>query len=389
MINYYQELNLDRSMSCEELRREINRQRRKYQMSSQNAPDYETQQQAEKILDTLREAVDVLTDAEKRAAYDLKLDGIASAIAKPGADGPAVLAGAKARLLALIEQQVMSGDPQRALRNLRESPVYSAQPDDPYVRITEARCLAASGQLSEARNLYQQVRDGDLSGADADLLSKIALLDLQYLNDAHTPLQLTTEMLERWPNHAALHEAYCLQAIRRNAPEEAETMLKRFLHLNTSLAAKVMAGEIYAKIALTHAEGYDEDKGVYYYPSKESANEFGRLVRQASELTHSPEITGLEEAYRRGQKLSFSPIGVCLVISTLVYWLILMMMPGLASIASILMTFSFLSVPFQFVPSWISARQRRRKFRPGPFAFIDVLGAAWSFPFYAMRIMRR
>ena len=34
MINYYQELNLDRSMSCEELRREINRQRRKYQMSS-------------------------------------------------------------------------------------------------------------------------------------------------------------------------------------------------------------------------------------------------------------------------------------------------------------------------------------------------------------------
>ena len=217
MINYYQELNLDRSMSCEELRREINRQRRKYQMSSQNAPDYETQQQAEKILDTLREAVDVLTDAEKRAAYDLKLDGIASAIAKPGADGPAVLAGAKARLLALIEQQVMSGDPQRALRSLRESPVYSAQPDDPYVRITEARCLAASGQLSEARNLYQQVRDGDLSGADADLLSKIALLDLQYLNDAHTPLQLTTEMLERWPNHAALHEAYCLQAIRRNA----------------------------------------------------------------------------------------------------------------------------------------------------------------------------
>ena len=97
----------------------------------------------------------------------------------------------------------------------------------------------------------------------------------------------------------------------------------------------------------------------------------------------------MEEAYRRGQKLSFSPIGVCLVISTLVYWLILMMMPALASIAGILMTFSFLSMPFQFVPCWIGARQRRRKFRPGPFAFIDVLGAAWSFPFYALRIMRR
>ena len=73
-INYYVELNLDRGLSDADLLGELKKKRSALQRKVNVAPDPETESNAQKQLNLVLDAIDILGDPKKRKAYDKELD---------------------------------------------------------------------------------------------------------------------------------------------------------------------------------------------------------------------------------------------------------------------------------------------------------------------------
>ncbi len=72
MTNYYEVLNIDQSSSADEIKKKIRAERKVWRKRT-NAPTLEKRQQAERIVQALQEAEEILLDSGKRADYDKKL----------------------------------------------------------------------------------------------------------------------------------------------------------------------------------------------------------------------------------------------------------------------------------------------------------------------------
>lgn len=68
-VNLYEQLELDPSLSCQEMEKELKKLQKKWK-SRQNAPTLEVRQDAEIKCKLIKEALEKLTDENKRAAYD-------------------------------------------------------------------------------------------------------------------------------------------------------------------------------------------------------------------------------------------------------------------------------------------------------------------------------
>ncbi|WP_346025523.1 Hsp70 family protein [Alkalibacterium indicireducens] len=71
-VNYYMELAIDRHLSAEELDKQLKAILRKWRNRT-NAPDQEIRHKAEKMMEITEEAMNILTDPDKKNVYDKKL----------------------------------------------------------------------------------------------------------------------------------------------------------------------------------------------------------------------------------------------------------------------------------------------------------------------------
>jgi tetratricopeptide (TPR) repeat protein len=71
-VNLYEQLELNPSLSCQEMEAELKKLRKKWK-NRQNAPTLEARQEAELKCKLIEEALDKLTDENKRAAYDYEV----------------------------------------------------------------------------------------------------------------------------------------------------------------------------------------------------------------------------------------------------------------------------------------------------------------------------
>lgn len=71
-VNLYEELELNPSLSCQEMESELKKLRKKWK-SRQNAPTLEVRQEAEIKCKLIEEALEKLTDENKRASYDFEV----------------------------------------------------------------------------------------------------------------------------------------------------------------------------------------------------------------------------------------------------------------------------------------------------------------------------
>ena len=74
MTNYYVELGLDRSASIETLEQELKALKKKWTSRASSAPNTEKRQQAERMVDLIREASETLLIKDNKAKYDKQLD---------------------------------------------------------------------------------------------------------------------------------------------------------------------------------------------------------------------------------------------------------------------------------------------------------------------------
>lgn len=70
-VNYYMELAIDRHLSAEELDKQLKAILRKWRNRT-NAPDQEIRHKAEKMMELTEEAMNILTDPDKKMVYDKK-----------------------------------------------------------------------------------------------------------------------------------------------------------------------------------------------------------------------------------------------------------------------------------------------------------------------------
>ena len=71
-MNLYEQLELNPSLSCQEMETELKKLRKKWK-NRQNAPTLEARQEAELKCKLIEEALEKLTDENKRAAYDYEV----------------------------------------------------------------------------------------------------------------------------------------------------------------------------------------------------------------------------------------------------------------------------------------------------------------------------
>ena len=71
-VNLYEQLELNPSLSCQEMETELKKLRKKWK-NRQNAPTLEARQEAELKCKLIEDALEKLTDENKRAAYDYEV----------------------------------------------------------------------------------------------------------------------------------------------------------------------------------------------------------------------------------------------------------------------------------------------------------------------------
>ena len=74
MIDYYQLLNISPDATEAEIKKAIRQQRAKYRRRVDSSPDIDTRSMAEKKVEQIGEAEKMLTDPEKRNAYNQQLE---------------------------------------------------------------------------------------------------------------------------------------------------------------------------------------------------------------------------------------------------------------------------------------------------------------------------
>ena len=74
MVNYYAELDIDRGLDLEGIKKALSGLRRKWQGRANSASEPEDQRKAEDMMQLIREASQILQNKEEREKYDKKLD---------------------------------------------------------------------------------------------------------------------------------------------------------------------------------------------------------------------------------------------------------------------------------------------------------------------------
>lgn len=184
MTNYYVELGLDRSASIEELEQQLKALKKRWTSRASSAATTEKRQQAERMVDLIREASETLLVKDKKAKYDKQLDkDPAASNAQPVTQqqtpinmDSANMAGAA--LLDLVEQFYDSSNYNQAIAVAKKA-LETGNESVGLYRIL-ALCYAERGDESGSFNTLQQMirKYGD----DAEAHFCYARLCLQVLN---------------------------------------------------------------------------------------------------------------------------------------------------------------------------------------------------------------
>ena len=261
MVNYYAELGLDPGASLEELQTKLKSLRRTWTTRASTAADPEKRQQAERKVALIREATEILLDADKRKSYDKKLEksGSSSAAPQPEFEAPSAAStsfmdnaalmdmlescyensrynqaiSAANRLLDngvvnvdvyryLVQSYVEKGDESKAYQCLKR--IENSMPDDPdaLLLISQTLLRLLPGHEAEARVYLDKLID---LGYGEE--SEVASLDIEYQIDSGN-MDVADQKYNAFISGNGKDTNFCMnvanayvQAANRNATEYA------------------------------------------------------------------------------------------------------------------------------------------------------------------------
>lgn len=189
MTNYYVELGLDRSASIEELEQQLKALKKRWTSRASSAATTEKRQQAERMVDLIREASETLLVKDKKAKYDKQIDkDPAASNAQPSSQQQTAvnvdssnMAGAA--LLDLVEQFYDSSNYNQAIAVARKA-IETGNESVGLYRIL-ALCYAERGDESGSFNALQQMIRKYSDDAEAHFCyARLCLQVLNHVQDA-------------------------------------------------------------------------------------------------------------------------------------------------------------------------------------------------------------
>lgn len=375
MINYYAELGLDRSASVSQLEADLKALRKKW-ISRQNAADTDKRQKAERMVELIREATEILLDADKKKKYDRDLDkkGASTTPTTQGSDrvsiNPASLEGAALldalesyyddskynmaiaaanQALAagmvsadvyryLILSYVEKGDGNSAIKAINN--MYSALPDDPDCHLLAAKILlrVMNGHERDARMFLDRLFEAGYGDN-----GEVAALDVEYYIDTGD-MTLADQKINAYLNNHPSDSSF------KNYVANAYTQ--------------------YAEEHYTVAVGGD-----WYIDSEDSFKQFETMIGKANKLSPNSKLNELLQTLKKRQIVpgSWLSWASCLLYAYAGY------SAGMPGVGILSLALGVALLYFSLVPNWMIERYQYHNHLCGLYEVVRYIGIAVSF----------
>ena len=290
MVNYYAELGLDRSLSIEELEKELKTLKRKWTTRASSASSTDKRQEAERMVALIREASATLLNKDSKAKYDKKLDKDPAAEAQTQA--PATYAPnpadftANSALVDLVEQFYDAGNYNQALAVANKAFETGAATIDVY-RLA-ALCYIERGDNGSAYRTLCNMRRAFANDEDASVIFAIFCIRL-LPEHASEGAKCVAEMIEAGMGNnseVAALDAEC--SLISGDLALAEKKIQEYLAIrNNDNYYRQQLCNAFARYADTFLTSYGGDM---YFDSQANCDAWFRNIERALELYNDPDL---------------------------------------------------------------------------------------------------
>lgn len=379
MTNYYVELGLERSASIEELEQQLKALKKKWTARASSAANMEKRQQAERMVDLVREASETLLIKDKKAKYDKQLDkdpagSQQSATTQAPVPVPVNDNMAGAALVDLVEQFYDSSNYNQAIAAAKKA-IATGNGSVELYRIMSL-CYAERGDNSGAFGaLNEMIRTYP---NDADAHFNYARFCLRVLENHQADAKPSID----WLINAGYGEEGVVAALDieytldKGEMSLAETKINEYLeHNKNDQEFRQNICQAYAQYADKYLTEYGGDM---YFETEENFNSWLSITEKALKIYPD---SGLKKVY--DQNASFKKktfikehwMGIaCGLLYTIAGFESGNVLLGILALA-----FTVAITYFSFVPNWQLLRFNYTNHLVGPYEIFRYINIAFSF----------
>lgn len=375
MTNYYVELGLDRSASIEELEQQLKALKKRWTSRASSAATTDKRQQAERMVDLIREASETLLVKDKKAKYDKQLDkDPAASSAQPSAQqqtpvnvDSANMAGAA--LLDLVEQFYDSSNYNQAIAVAKKA-LETGNESVGLYRIL-ALCYAERGDESGSFNTLQQMirKYGD----DAEAHFCYARLCLQVLNHTQDAKKSIDWLMENgYGDNGSVAALDIEYDIDRGDKTLADQKIDEYLSHNSN------DQDFRQTVCRAIAQYADEHKlteygGDVYFDTEADMKDWIALYERALQIYPDSSLRKTYDNNKDFAKKTFLKDNWMGIACGLVYVFAGFSSPGLAAIGVIALILTAGMIYFSLVPNWQLLRYQYTKKLVGGYEVFRII----------------
>lgn len=374
-VNYYAELGLDRGASVEQLESELKALRKKW-ISRQNAADTDKRQKAERMVELIREATEILLDADKKKKYDKELDkkGSSAATTAPAETyTPMSTTGLEgAALLDALESYYENSKYNQAIAAANQALSSGMVNDDiyRYLILSYIEKGDANGALKAINSMYAALPN------DPDCLLLAAKVLLRVMNGHERDARMYLDKLFE-AGYGDNGDVVALDAeyyIDIGDITLAEQKINAYLSTNPNdVSFKSNIANAYVQYADSHYTV--EIGGDWYIDSEDNFKHYEGLVSKSQKISPNKKLNELLSALKKRQMVpgSWMSWGSCFLYAFAGFGAEI---PALG-VVSLLLGVALLY--FSLVPAWMVERFQYHGHLCGLYEVVRYIGIALSF----------
>ena len=380
MTNYYVELGLDRSASIETLEQELKALKKKWTSRASSAPNTEKRQQAERMVDLIREASETLLIKDNKAKYDKQLDKDPTAAnaqqsyQQQAAPVPVNDNMAGAALVDLVEQFYDSSNYNQAIAAAKKA-IATGNGSVELYRIM-ALCYAERGDNSGAFGALREMISAYPEDANAHFV--YARLCLRVLENHESDAKPSIDWLinagygEEGPV-VALDVEY---SIDNNEMSLAESKINQYLeHNKNDKDFRQAVCRAYAQYADRYLTEYGGD---VYFDNELNFNNWLATTEKALAIYPDSSIKKNYDQNVSFKKKTFIKDNWMGILCGFLY-MYGAFGSGNAFLGIVSLLFTIAMIYFSFVPNWQLLRFNYTKHLSGPYEVFRYINIAFSF----------
>lgn len=391
-INYYVELNLDRGLSDADLLGELKKKRSALQKKVNMAPDPETESNAQKQLNLVLDAIDILGDPKKRKAYDKELDKNPDAFSAPKTDASAATSRVKFDVADMDEamdllHEAFVNENMAFIRKNAPSVIEAGAPNvDVYMWLVFA--YADVDKDAQAESTISDMLAAFPEDEEARYWAAYLYLNLfkSKTREARQHIDWLLEHLETVPGKVAAMDVSYYIAVGDLALAETKTAEYKKTVGNDKAFTK-QVGQAYINVA----EGYLQGHGASaYWDSKEDWNNYKKYIELSLSIYPNAQ---LKRAYESDKKLAsgikFDYRNIVGAVMAVLYGSIFCSVRQTIPAAVLCFAVAIYIVVFSCVPKWVKYKEECTGKLPLRYKIVHWVAVVFAFVWVLVKVVLR